>query len=162
MPSNFAEIQGKRVALITNHTGLSRDGKRNIDLMRAAGVNLVALFSPEHGLAGKEDQPNVGNAKDPASGLPVFSLFNGPARRIRPEMLNGIDAVVYDIQDVGARFYTYSCTMLWSMEETAKKKVPFFVLDRPIPSPAFTWKDQCSTGIWNLLSAVSKCPCGMA
>ncbi|MGI8746290.1 MAG: exo-beta-N-acetylmuramidase NamZ domain-containing protein [Bryobacteraceae bacterium] len=130
---HFAGIQGKRVGLITNHTGLSQDGKRNVDLMAAAGVKVVALFSPEHGLAGREDQPNIGNSKDPASGIPVFSLFNGPKRRISQEMLAGLDALVYDIQDVGARFYTYSCTMLWSLEESAKKKIPFYVLDRPNP-----------------------------
>ncbi len=129
----FAPLLGKRLGLITNHTGLSQSGKRNVDVMQAAGLNIVALFSPEHGLAGREDQPNVGNSKDPATGIAVFSLFNGPKRRISQTMLSGIDAVVYDIQDVGARFYTYSCTMLWSLEESAKKKIPFYVLDRPNP-----------------------------
>ncbi len=130
---NFAPLQGKRIGLISNHTGLSRDGKRNVDLMIAAGIKVTKLFSPEHGFAGKEDQPNVANAADPATGLPVFSLYQGRTRRITPEMLNGLDALVYDIQDVGARFYTYSCTMLWSMEESAKHNLPFFVLDRPNP-----------------------------
>ncbi|MBZ5609600.1 MAG: DUF1343 domain-containing protein [Acidobacteriia bacterium] len=130
---HFAPLQGKRIGLITNQTGLSRDGKRNIDLMLAAGVKIAALFSPEHGLLGNQDQPNVANTKDPATGLPVFSLYEGSSRRIAPAMLNGIDALVFDIQDVGARFYTYSCTMLYSMQEAAKKNVPFFVLDRPNP-----------------------------
>jgi len=129
----FAPLLGKRIGLITNHTGLSRDGKRNVDLMLAAGVKIAGLFSPEHGLSGTEDKSNVANAKDPATGLTVISLYQGARRRITPEMLAGIDALVYDIQDVGARFYTYSCTMLSSLEEAAKKHVPFFVLDRPNP-----------------------------
>ena len=130
---DFAPLRGKRIGLITNHTGISRDGKRNVDLMVAAGVKVVALFAPEHGLEGKEEQSNIPNGKDAATGLPVISLYQGTRRRISPEMVNGIDALVYDIQDVGARFYTYSCTMLSSMEESAKKHLPFFVLDRPNP-----------------------------
>jgi uncharacterized protein YbbC (DUF1343 family)/CubicO group peptidase (beta-lactamase class C family) len=129
----FAPLQGKRIGLITNHTGLSRDGKRNVDLMLAAGVKISGLFSPEHGILGGEDQANVANTKDPATGLTVISLYQGSRRRMTPEMLDGIDALVYDIQDAGARFYTYSCTMLYSLEEAAKKQVPFFVLDRPNP-----------------------------
>ena len=130
---NFVALHGKRVGLITNHTGLSRDGQRNIDLMLAAGVKMVTLFAPEHGLQGTEDQQNVSDNKDPATGLPVVSLYQGSRRRLTPEMLNGIDVLVYDIQDVGARFWTYSCTLLYSMEEAAKKHVAFFVLDRPNP-----------------------------
>jgi uncharacterized protein YbbC (DUF1343 family)/CubicO group peptidase (beta-lactamase class C family) len=130
---NFAALRGKRIGLITNHTGLSRDGKRNVDLMVAAGVKVVTLFAPEHGLLGVEDQQNVSDSKDLATGLPIVSLHQGSRRRPTPEMLNGIDALVYDIQDVGARFWTYSCTLLYSMEEAAKKHLPFFVLDRPNP-----------------------------
>jgi uncharacterized protein YbbC (DUF1343 family)/CubicO group peptidase (beta-lactamase class C family) len=131
--NNFAPLRGKRIGLITNHTGVSRDGKRNIDLMRAAGVQIVALFSPEHGLAGTEDKENVSDSRDAASGLPVVSLYQGSRRHLTPEMLDGVEALVFDIQDVGARFYTYSCTLLYSMEDAAKKHVPFFVLDRPNP-----------------------------
>ena len=129
----FAALRGKRIGLITNQTGVDRDGKRNIDLMTAAGVDITALFSPEHGLFGSEDRPDIPNTKDPATGIPVFSLFQASTRRITPDMLKGIDALVYDIQDVGARFYTYSCTMLYNMEEAGKKHLPFFVLDRPNP-----------------------------
>jgi uncharacterized protein YbbC (DUF1343 family)/CubicO group peptidase (beta-lactamase class C family) len=129
----FASFKGKRVGLITNHTGLTRDGKRNIDVMVAAKVNLKALFSPEHGIAGKEDHENIGNTKDPVSGIPVYSLYSGPNRRPSDEMLHGIDVLVFDIQDVGTRFYTYTCTMANAMEEAAKRKVPFVVLDRPNP-----------------------------
>jgi uncharacterized protein YbbC (DUF1343 family)/CubicO group peptidase (beta-lactamase class C family) len=130
---NFGALRGKRVGLITNHTGLSRDGKRNVDLMVTAGVKVVTLFAPEHGLEGTEDQQNVSDSKDLATGLPIVSLYQGARRRLTPEMLNGIDVLVYDIQDVGARFWTYSCTLLYSMEEAAKKHRPFFVLDRPNP-----------------------------
>ncbi len=130
---NFAAFRGKRIGLITNHTGLSRDGRRNVDLMLAAGLHITALFSPEHGLNGAEDRADVSDAKDPASGLPVISLYRTSSRRIQPEMLDNVDALVFDIQDVGARFYTYSCTMLYSMEEAARKHMPFFVLDRPNP-----------------------------
>ncbi|MBX9602805.1 MAG: DUF1343 domain-containing protein [Bryobacteraceae bacterium] len=129
----FAPLQGKRVGLITNHTGLSRDGRRNIDLMREAGVRLAALFSPEHGFAGTEDHEKVGDAQDSATGLKVFSLYQGERRRPTPEMLREVDLLVFDIQDIGARFYTYSCTMINAMEEAAKAKLPFYVLDRPNP-----------------------------
>src|SRR5580704_14278834 len=130
---NFAALRGKRIGLITNQTGLSREGKRNVDLMLAAGIHVTALFSPEHGLAGVEDRSDISDTKDPTSGLPVFSLYQTSSRRIQPAMLDNVDALVFDIQDVGARFYTYSCTMLYSMEEAAKKHLPFFVLDRPNP-----------------------------
>ena len=133
LDSKFAEFQGKRVGLITNHTGITRDGRRNIDAMIAAGVNLRALYSPEHGLAGREDQENIGNTKDPATGLPVWSLYSGQNRRPGNEMLRDIDVLMFDIQDVGARFYTYSCTMANAMQEAAKHNIPFVVLDRPNP-----------------------------
>jgi uncharacterized protein YbbC (DUF1343 family)/CubicO group peptidase (beta-lactamase class C family) len=130
---NFAAFRGKRIGLITNQTGLSREGRRNVDLMLAAGVHVTALFSPEHGINGVEDREDVSDGKDAASGLPVFSLYHASSRHIQPEMLNNVDALVFDIQDVGVRFYTYSCTMLYGMEEAARKHLPFFVLDRPNP-----------------------------
>ena len=130
---NFAALRGKRIGLITNQTGVNRDGRRNVDLMLAAGIKVTALFSPEHGLAGAEDRPNISDTKDDATGLPVFSLYQASSRRIQPAMLDNVDALVFDIQDVGARFYTYSCTMLYSMEAAAEKHLPFFVLDRPNP-----------------------------
>ena len=130
---NFAALHGKRIGLITNQTGISRDGKRNVDLLLAAGVQVTALFSPEHGLNGADDRADVSDTKDPASGLPVFSLYRGSSHRIQPETLANVDVLVFDIQDVGARFYTYSCTMLYSMEEAVRRHLPFFVLDRPNP-----------------------------
>jgi uncharacterized protein YbbC (DUF1343 family)/CubicO group peptidase (beta-lactamase class C family) len=129
----FAPFQGKRVGLITNQTGLDRSGKRNIDAMRAAGVQLTALFSPEHGLTGAEDRPDIADSKDAATGLPIWSLNYNGRYRITPEMLRNVDVLAYDIQDVGARFYTYSCTMLYALEESAKAGLPFYVLDRPDP-----------------------------
>jgi uncharacterized protein YbbC (DUF1343 family)/CubicO group peptidase (beta-lactamase class C family) len=130
---HFAELRGKRIGLITNQTGISGDGRRNVDLMRAAGIQVAALFSPEHGLQGAEDHPDVADTRDPATGLPVFSLYRAQSKRIDPRMLENVDALVFDIQDVGARFYTYSCTMLYAMEAAAQKHLPFFVLDRPNP-----------------------------
>jgi uncharacterized protein YbbC (DUF1343 family) len=128
----FQPLQGKRIGLITNQTGVDRLGRRNIDLMRAAGVEVAALFSPEHGLEGREDRPGLPDATDPASGVKVFSLY-GKTLRPTPEMLRGIDALVFDIQDVGARFYTYETTMAYAMEAAAQAGIPFYVLDRPNP-----------------------------
>jgi len=129
----FAPLLGKRVGLITNHTGLTRSGKRNVDAMREAGVNVAALFSPEHGLTGREDRPDLADARDPSTGLPIRSLYANGRNRPTPEMLRDIDALVFDMQDAGARFYTYSCTLLYALEEAAKWKLPFYVLDRPNP-----------------------------
>ncbi len=129
---HFRSLLGKRIGLITNQTGVDRLGRRNVDQMRAAGVNVAALFSPEHGLAGVEDRPNVDDTVDTATGIRVWSLY-GKTRRPTPEMLRGLDALVFDIQDVGVRFYTYESTMLYAMEEAAKARLPFYVLDRPNP-----------------------------
>ncbi|MCX6596885.1 MAG: DUF1343 domain-containing protein [Acidobacteria bacterium] len=129
----FSRLAGKRVGLITNHTGLARDGQRNIDAMIAAGVKLTALFSPEHGIAGKEDHENVGNSKDEKSGLTVWSLYSGKQRRPSDESLKNVDVLVFDIQDIGARFYTFLSTMVNAMEEASRRKLPFVVLDRPNP-----------------------------
>jgi uncharacterized protein YbbC (DUF1343 family)/CubicO group peptidase (beta-lactamase class C family) len=130
--SDFKVLQGKRVGLITNQTGVDRLGRRNVDVMRAAGVNVAALFSPEHGMAGVEDRPNLGDAIDSVTGIKVWSLY-GKTLRPTPVMLRGLDALVFDIQDIGVRFYTYESTMHYAMEEAAKAKLPFYVLDRPNP-----------------------------
>ena len=129
----FGPLEGKRVGLVTNQTGLDRNGRRNIDAMLGAKVNLVALYAPEHGIEGREDRPNIANSKDPATGLPVYSLYDNGRYRITPEMLRGVDTLVFDIQDAGARFYTYGCTMLYALEQAAKSNLPFYVLDRPNP-----------------------------
>lgn len=129
----FARLKGKRVGLITNHTGLSRDGRRNIDLMVEAGVDLRAIFAPEHGIRGELDTTEIGHTKDRATGIRVWSLYSGKRRRPTEEMLRGLDVLVFDIQDAGARFYTYMCTMIYAMEEAAKRDIAFMVLDRPNP-----------------------------
>jgi uncharacterized protein YbbC (DUF1343 family)/CubicO group peptidase (beta-lactamase class C family) len=128
----FGVLAGKHAGLITNQSGVDREGRRNIDVMRAAGVDIVALFSPEHGFAGVEDRPGIEDSKDPATGIRIFSLY-GKTTRPTPEMLKGIDILVYDIQDAGVRFYTYETTMAYSMEAAAKAHIPFIVLDRPNP-----------------------------
>jgi uncharacterized protein YbbC (DUF1343 family) len=128
----FAPLRGKHIGLITNHTGLDLQERNIVDLLsRAPGVQLIALFSPEHGLAGRNDE-KIASSKDPATGLPVYSLY-GETRRPTEEMLKGIDTLVFDIQDAGVRFYTYTVTMAYCMEEAAKRNIPFFVLDRPNP-----------------------------
>jgi uncharacterized protein YbbC (DUF1343 family) len=128
----FAPLRNKHVGLITNHTGLDSQGRSIADLLsHAPGVHLVALFSPEHGLAGRNDE-KVASNKDAATGLPIFSLY-GETMRPTDEMLRGIDALVFDVQDAGVRFYTYTTTMGYCMEEAAKHKIAFYVLDRPNP-----------------------------
>jgi uncharacterized protein YbbC (DUF1343 family) len=128
----FAPLRGKHVGLITNHTGLDTQGRSTVDLLsHAPGVNLVALFSPEHGLAGHNDE-RISSTKDAATGLPIYSLY---AETLRPTdaMLQGIDTLVFDVQDAGVRFYTYTSTMAYCMEEAAKRNIAFYVLDRPNP-----------------------------
>jgi uncharacterized protein YbbC (DUF1343 family) len=128
----FAPLRGKHVGLITNHTGLDSQ-ERSIAqvLSKAAGFQLVALFSPEHGLAGRNDE-RISSSKDPSTGLPIYSLY-GETLRPTDEMLKGIDALVFDVQDAGVRFYTYTVTLAYCMEEAAKRHIAFFVLDRPNP-----------------------------
>jgi uncharacterized protein YbbC (DUF1343 family) len=128
----FAPLRGKRVGLITNHTGVDSQGRSTVDILsHAPGVQLVALFSPEHGLAGNNDE-KFSSTKDPSTGLPVHSLY-GETQRPTDEMLTGIDTLVFDVQDAGVRFYTYTTTMAYCMEEAAKHNIAFFVLDRPDP-----------------------------
>ena len=128
----FAPFAGKRIGLITNQSGLSRDGKRNIDLMKAAGIHIAAIFSPEHGFLGKEDRPGIQDSTDPTTDIRVFSLY-GATNRPTAEMLKGLDALVYDIQDAGVHFYTYETTMAYALEAAGKAGMPIYVLDRPNP-----------------------------
>ena len=128
----FAALRNKRVGLVTNHTGRARDGATTIDLIfKAKDVKLVALFSPEHGIRGLLDA-NVPSATDEKTGLPIHSLY-GETRRPTAATLEGLDILVVDIQDVGARFYTYTTTMAYVLEEAAKRQLPVIVLDRPNP-----------------------------
>jgi uncharacterized protein YbbC (DUF1343 family)/CubicO group peptidase (beta-lactamase class C family) len=131
----FARLRGKRVGLVTNQTGRSRAGVSTIDLLANAyattELKLVALFSPEHGIRGQLDA-KVPSSRDEKTQLPIHSLY-GDTRRPTDAMLDGIDVLVVDLQDVGARFYTYPTTMEYVMEEAAKRKLPVLVLDRPNP-----------------------------
>ena len=128
----FKQLAGLRVGLVTNHTGRNRRGRQTIDVLReAANVKLVALFSPEHGIRGVADE-KVSDTKDEQTGLPIYSLY-GETRRPSAAQLKDLDALVFDIQDVGVRFYTYSSTLGYVMEEAAKAHLPVFVLDRPNP-----------------------------
>jgi uncharacterized protein YbbC (DUF1343 family) len=130
----FEILKGKRVGLLTNQAGLNRYGQSSIDVIRnAKGVRLVALFGPEHGIDGNaKANENVSNRKDPRTGLPVYSLF-GSTRRPTPAMLARIDVMVIDLQDVGARSYTYISAMRYVMEECFKQGKEVVVLDRPNP-----------------------------
>ena len=132
----FTPLRGKRVGLLTNHTGRARDGAAAIDLLfTAKDVRLSALFSPEHGIRGILDT-NVPSEKDEKTGLVIHSLY-GETRRPAASMLDGLDAMVIDLQDIGARFYTYMTTMAYVMEEAAKRNLPVYVLDRPNPINGF-------------------------
>lgn len=130
---DFAPLQGKRVGLITNQTGIDREGRRNIDRMLAAKVNLTIFFAPEHGIAGALDTNDIPDDIDKPTGLPIRSLYGDGRTRVTSGMFKELDAVVFDMQDVGARFYTYGCAMLYGIEEAAKVGVAFYVLDRPNP-----------------------------
>ena len=128
----FGPLAGLRVGLITNHSGIDSTGRRTVDLLhKAPGVKLVAIFSPEHGFFGKSEG-KVSPMKEPLTGLPVYSLY-GEVARPTQKMLAGLDALLFDIQDAGARFYTYITTMGYAMEACAKKGISFYVLDRPNP-----------------------------
>jgi uncharacterized protein YbbC (DUF1343 family)/CubicO group peptidase (beta-lactamase class C family) len=128
----FKQLANMRIGLVTNQTGRDRAGHSTIDvLFKAQNVKLVALFSPEHGIRGLADE-KVSDTKDEQTGLPIYSLY-GESRRPKPEQLKDLDALVYDIQDVGARFYTYISTLGIVIEEAGKAKLPIFVLDRPNP-----------------------------
>lgn len=128
----FDLLQGKRVGLITNQTGRSRDGRSTIDLLATApGVRLVALFSPEHGIRGEADI-KLGSGRDSRTGLPIHSLY-GASCRPTAEMLTGLDLLVFDIQDIGTRFYTYIGTLHHALRAAKQQGIPLVVLDRPNP-----------------------------
>ncbi len=130
----FAILRGKRVGLITNPTGVTANLESTIDVLhQSPDVQLVALYGPEHGVRGDmEAGAHIGNYVDTRTGLPVYSLY-GSTRKPTPEMLRGVDVLVYDIQDIGVRSYTYISTMGNAMEAAAEQNIPFVVLDRPDP-----------------------------
>ncbi len=130
--NNFKPLEGLRVGLVTNHTGRNRAGKPTIDLLyEAKNLKLVALFSPEHGIRGAADE-KVSDSVDEKTGLPIYSLY-GETRKPKPEQLENLDAIVFDIQDIGTRFYTYISTLKGVLEEAAKAKKKVFVFDRVNP-----------------------------
>jgi uncharacterized protein YbbC (DUF1343 family)/CubicO group peptidase (beta-lactamase class C family) len=132
--NGFKDLEGKKIGLVTNHTGRNLAGKSTIDILHEAkNVDLVSIFAPEHGIRGELDTEKIDDTKDEKTGLPVYSLYKDGMRRPKPEQLAGLDAIVYDIQDIGARFYTYTATLKNVMEEAAKAKIPVYVLDRPNP-----------------------------
>jgi uncharacterized protein YbbC (DUF1343 family) len=130
---DFSRLDGRNIGLITNQTGINRTGVSTIRLLHASSrLELVAIFNPEHGLSGKLDTPLIENSEDPLTGVKVYSLY-GATRRPTRAMLTGIDTLVFDIQDIGTRFYTYVSTMGHAMQAAAENGVAFVVLDRPNP-----------------------------
>lgn len=126
-------LDGKRVALLSNHTGMVGD-RHTLDVMLDNGIDVVTLFSPEHGFRGTADAgEHVKNGVDAATGLPIASLYTGTAKGIAPEVMQGLDVIVVDLQDVGTRFYTYYITMIKVMEEAAAAGKEVVVFDRPNP-----------------------------
>ena len=131
-------IRGKRIGLLTNQTGINEKGVSDIDLLRDkkardASVSLVQLFSPEHGLRGTEDRQNIASGIDRTSGLPVYSLYGQQTMAPPDSLLRGLDALVFDLQDIGTRTWTYVGAMVYSMRAAARVHKPFIVLDRPNP-----------------------------
>jgi len=132
--NNFQDLAGKRIGLITNQTAVIRNGQHIADLLfQSKRVHLKVLFSPEHGIRGKSEAgKRVNEEVDAATGLPVFSLYGATQKPTRT-MLQNIDVLVFDIQDVGTRFYTFTSTMSLALEAAAESNIPFVVLDRPNP-----------------------------
>ncbi|WP_158545189.1 exo-beta-N-acetylmuramidase NamZ domain-containing protein [Bremerella cremea] len=131
--SKFAALKGKKVGLIANHTSRDKAGQgTHLLLHESPDVDLVTIFSPEHGFAGLLDQSHIGDSVEPKTGVPVKSLY-GKTRKPTKEQLAGIDTLVFDIQDIGCRFYTYIATMGLAMEAAAEQDIEFIVLDRPNP-----------------------------
>lgn len=138
--NKFKDISGLRIGLITNHTGKDSNGTRTIDLLaNAPNVRLISIFSPEHGIYG-DSETRINSSIDSETGLPIHSLYSNS---LKPDdyMLNGIDALIFDIQDAGVRFYTYITTMAYSMEEAAKRGINFYVLVDQIQSIPLPFKD---------------------
>jgi uncharacterized protein YbbC (DUF1343 family) len=127
----FAPLRGLRLGIVCNHTAISRQRRHLLDLALEHGLKVGAILSPEHGFQGKLDEPVASGVHEP-TGVPIHSLY-GEQQKPRPEMLAGLDALVYDIADIGVRFYTYTTTMTHCLAAAAEAGLPFFVLDRPNP-----------------------------
>jgi len=125
-------ITGKRLGLLTNHTGIDRQGRRDVDVLLANGQRPTALFSPEHGFRGTEDRPGLPDGVDSATGLPIYSLYGG-SRAAARAALDSLDVLLIDLQDIGARYYTYIATAASMMRDAARAGKRVIVLDRPDP-----------------------------
>ncbi|HSD32485.1 MAG TPA: DUF1343 domain-containing protein [Gemmatimonadales bacterium] len=132
MTDSIHLVRGRRLGLLSNQTGVDRSGRRDADALRAAGLQLVALFSPEHGFRGQEDRPGLPDAVDSSTGLPIYSLYGG-SRAAARAALDSIDVLLIDLQDIGARYYTYPATATSLMREAAARGKAVVVLDRPDP-----------------------------
>ena len=132
-------IQNRRVALITNQTGINEDRTSDIDLLTSdrralkARVKLVALFSPEHGIRGTEDHPNVADEVDERTGLTIHSLYRPSTQAPADSLLRGVETIIFDLQDIGTRTWTYTGLMVYTLRAAARNKIPIVVLDRPNP-----------------------------
>ncbi len=134
LAGDFAPLAGRKVGLVTNHTGIARDRRSTIDLLHeTTKIDLVAIFAPEHGIRGVLDQANIDDETDAKTGLPIFSLYKSDDKKPTAAQLAGIDTLVFDIQDIGCRFYTYISTMGKAMEAAAERRIRFVVLDRVNP-----------------------------
>jgi len=138
LDDSIALIRGKRVALLTNQTGIDASGRSDIELLRddrakAARVNLVRLFSPEHGIRGTEDREHIASGIDERSGLAVHSLYTNTTIAPPDSLTTDLDALVYDLQDIGTRTWTYVGAMIYAMHAAARRHIPIIVLDRPNP-----------------------------
>ena len=136
LPADAPQLAKKHVGVVTNQTGVDASGKRTIDVLaQAPSISLDAIFSPEHGVTGTLDTTDINNSKDAATGIPVYSVYGASdaARRPSPELLRTLDAIVFDIQDAGVRFYTYETTLGYFLEAAAKAGIEMIVLDRPNP-----------------------------
>ena len=130
--NNFQPLAGKRVGLATNESGITPDGRRNIDIfLHAKNIKLTTLFSMEHGIDGTREDTHIENSVYKDTGIPIYSLYNGDLRKPTPDMLKNIDVLVYDKQDNGTRFYTTVTSMAYLMEAAAAHHIPFYILDRP-------------------------------
>ena len=125
-------IAGRRLGLLSNQTGVDREGNRDVDVLRAHGFQVTALFGPEHGFQGKEDRPGLPDAVDSATGLPIYSLYGGSEAKAHAALAT-IDLLLIDLQDVGARYYTYPASATSLMRDAAGLGKPVLVLDRPDP-----------------------------
>ncbi len=151
-------LRGRKVGLITNHTAITRQRRHVVNVLRDSHIELVALFCPEHGLGGECDEPmKAASTFDEATALTVHSLFSG-VHRPTEEMLQGIDTLVFDTQDIGVRYYTYTTTMCYCMEEAARLGLRFVVLDRPNPITGLSVEGPCLAPPFQRLSAYHRVP----